>query len=78
MKKNEICEIKITGMTSEGNGVGRADDGMAVFVPLTAVGDVISCKIVKVTKSCAFGIIERIIVLRGGAAHKAGYRPRRL
>ena len=49
-------------MTSEGNGVGRADDGMAVFVPLTAVGDVISCKIVKVTKSCAFGIIERIIV----------------
>ena len=62
MKKNEICEIKITGMTSEGNGVGRADDGMAVFIPLTAVGDVISCKIVKVTKSCAFGIIDKILV----------------
>lgn len=61
MKKNEFCEIEITGMTAEGNGVGRAPDGLAVFVPLTAVGDVISCKIVKAAKNCAYGIIDRII-----------------
>ncbi len=61
MKKNEFYTIEITGMTAEGNGVGRTEDGMAVFVPLTAVGDVISCKIVKVTKSFAYGIIDRII-----------------
>ncbi|MBD5139634.1 MAG: 23S rRNA (uracil(1939)-C(5))-methyltransferase RlmD [Ruminococcus sp.] len=61
MKKNEIFTIEITGMTAEGNGVGHTEDGMAVFVPLTAVGDVISCKIVKVTKSFAYGIIDRII-----------------
>lgn len=61
MKKNEFCEIEITGMTAEGNGVGRAPDGMAVFVPHTAVGDVISCKIVKTAKSCLYGIIDRII-----------------
>ncbi len=61
MKKNEFCEIEITGMTAEGNGVGRAPDGMAVFVPSTAVGDVISCKIVKAAKSCLYGIIDRII-----------------
>lgn len=61
MKKNEIINLEITGMTAEGNGVGRSGDGMAVFVPLTAVGDVISCKIVKVTKSLAYGIIDRII-----------------
>ncbi len=61
MKKNELCEIEITGMTAEGNGVGRAPDGMAVFVPRTAVGDVISCKIVKAAKSCLYGIIDRII-----------------
>ncbi|MDE5860513.1 MAG: 23S rRNA (uracil(1939)-C(5))-methyltransferase RlmD, partial [Oscillospiraceae bacterium] len=61
MKKNEFYNIEITGMTSEGNGVGRTEDGMAVFVPLTAVGDVISCKIVKVGKSFAYGIIDRII-----------------
>ena len=61
MKKNELYTIEITGMTAEGNGVGRTAEGMAVFVPLTAVGDVISCKIVKVTKSFAYGIIAEII-----------------
>ncbi len=61
MKKNEFYEIEITGMTAEGNGVGRTAEGMAVFVPLTAVGDVISCKIVKANKSCAYGIIDRIL-----------------
>lgn len=61
MKKNELYTIEITGMTAEGNGVGRTAEGMAVFVPLTAVGDVISCKIVKVTKSFAYGIIDGII-----------------
>ena len=61
MKKNDFCTIEITGMTAEGNGVGRTEDGMAVFVPLTAVGDVIYCKIVKVGKSFSYGIIDRII-----------------
>lgn len=61
MKKNEIFTIEITGMTAEGNGVGRTAEGMAVFVPLTAVGDVISCKIVKAAKSYAYGIIDKII-----------------
>lgn len=61
MKKNETITLEITGMTAEGNGVGRSGGGMAVFVPLTAVGDVIACKIVKVTKSYAYGIIDRII-----------------
>ncbi len=61
MKKNEIYRIEITGMTAEGNGVGRTDEGIAVFVPHTAVGDVISCKTVKAAKSYAYGIIDRII-----------------
>ncbi|MGN0603000.1 MAG: 23S rRNA (uracil(1939)-C(5))-methyltransferase RlmD [Oscillospiraceae bacterium] len=61
MKKNDFCALKITGLTSEGSGVGRTDEGMAVFVPLTAVGDVISCKIVKVNKTYAFGIIDNIL-----------------
>ena len=61
MKKNDICTLKITGLTSEGSGVGRTDEGMAVFVPLTAVGDVISCKIVKVNKTYAFGIIDKLL-----------------
>ena len=60
MKKNDIYTTRITGMTAEGNGVGRAD-GIAVFVPHTAVGDVISCRIVKTEKRYAYVIIDGII-----------------
>jgi len=60
LKKNEIVQLEITGMTNEGNGVGRYE-GIAVFVPMTAVGDIIDCRIVKVQKSFCYGIIEKII-----------------
>lgn len=60
MQKNDIIEIEITALTSEGSGVGR-HGGMAVFVPKTAVGDVIEARIVKVLKSYAYGKIERVI-----------------
>ena len=60
MKKNDIITVQITAMTSEGSGVARYE-GMAVFVPFTAVGDVISCRVVKVLKSYAFGRIEELV-----------------
>ena len=60
LKKNETVRLTVTGITNEGNGVGRAQD-IAVFVPLTAVGDEIECKIVKVNKSYCYGIVERVI-----------------
>ena len=59
-EKNQVCRAEITDISSDGNGVCRID-GMAVFVPMTAVGDVIDVKIVKVQKSFAFGIIDSII-----------------
>ena len=40
MTKNDIVNLEITSLTSEGSGVGR-HDGMAVFVPFTAGGAVI-------------------------------------
>ena len=59
-EKNQVYTAKITGLTSEGSGVCRID-GMAVFVPQTAVGDICGVKIVKVLKSYAFGIAEEIL-----------------
>ena len=59
LEKNQICSAEITGITSEGSGVCRID-GMAVFVPETAVGDKLEIRIVKVLKNYAYGIIERI------------------
>lgn len=60
MRKNEFIEISITDITAEGNGVGHYE-GMAVFVPETAVGDVIEAKVVKVLKNYSYAIINRII-----------------
>ncbi len=61
MQKNEIFKTEIIGMTAEGSGVCRID-GMAVFVPMTAVGDKLTVRIVKVLKSYAFGIIDKLLV----------------
>ncbi|MBO5955402.1 MAG: TRAM domain-containing protein, partial [Clostridia bacterium] len=54
MKKNDIIRLSVTDVTGEGSGVGRYE-GMAIFVPFTAAGDVIDCRIVKVLKSYAYG-----------------------
>ena len=60
MKKNDIIEIEITDITHEGNGVGKYE-GMAVFVPLTAVGDVIKARILKTKKNYCFARAEELI-----------------
>ncbi len=60
MKKNDLLEILIDDLTNEGNGVGHID-GMAVFVPNSAIGDRLIIKILKVKKNYAYGKIESII-----------------
>lgn len=60
LKKNAIIPLEITQISNEGNGVGRAD-GMAVFVPFSAVGDKLRVRVVKVLSHYAFGIIEEIV-----------------
>lgn len=61
LKKNDIINLKITSATAEGNGVGKTEDGIAVFVPLSAIGDELEVRILKVKKTYAFGKIENII-----------------
>ena len=66
LNKNDVVTLEITALTSEGSGVGHygadADSrGIAVFVPFTAVGDVISCRILKVLKSYAYGRVEEVL-----------------
>ena len=60
MKKNDEFIIDITDVTAEGNGVGRYD-GIAVFVPNTAVGDKVKVHIVKVKKNFCFGKAVEVI-----------------
>lgn len=60
LKKNDDITLEITAISHEGDGVGR-HDGMAVFVPKTAIGDVIEARAVKVLKNMAYARISRII-----------------
>lgn len=60
MKKNDMITLEVTGLTSEGCGIGRYE-GMAIFVPFSAVGDVLRCHVLKVQKSYAYAKIEQIL-----------------
>jgi len=65
--KNDIVELTVTGVTGEGSGVARYTDGdipapgLVVFIPYTAVGDRLLCRIVKVQKTHAFGRVEELL-----------------
>ena len=60
IEKNKSYEAVIEDLTLEGSGLCRVD-GFAVFVPMTAVGDRIRFKAVKVQKNLAYGLLEQII-----------------
>lgn len=60
MQKNEELILNITDVTADGSGVGKYE-GMAVFVPLTAIGDTVKIKILKVKKNYAFGKVMEVI-----------------
>ena len=62
LKKNDIINLEITAFSSEGSGIGRTEDGLAVFVPMSAIGDKQKVKILKVKKTHAFGKIEELVI----------------
>ena len=65
LKKNQILTLTINGMTFAGFGVAHYSDEelsrFAIFIQNAIEGDVIKCRIVKVQKTYAYGIIEEII-----------------
>lgn len=61
LKKNQLIELSIDSLSSDGSGVGRYE-GMAVFVPGTAPGDKIAARVTKALKSYAFARVEKLLV----------------
>lgn len=59
-KKNDLTELEITALTSDGDGVGRAGE-LVFFVPNTAVGDTVNTRVLKVKKNVAYGRVEEIV-----------------
>ncbi len=58
--KNKEYDVEITGLTTQGYGVGRAD-GVAVFVPGAAVGDTARIKIVSEKKQYCYGKLLEVL-----------------
>ncbi len=61
MNKNDLITLSITDINPDGNGVGRAENGEVVFVPLTAPGDLAKVKIIKCAKNYFVGRLEELI-----------------
>ena len=62
LKKNDVLELAVTGMTQNGFGVARTDGGFTVFVKCACAGDKVAAKVIKVAKSYAVAIIDSLIV----------------
>ena len=64
--KNQDVTVEITGVTSEGQGVGRLD-GVAFFVPFALPGETVRAHIIKVERRFC---IAKIIEIARPSAHR--------
>lgn len=64
MKKNEVVELVIEDMGTDGEGIGHINteegSSLAVFVKDTVVGDVAKVRLVKLKKNYAYGRLEEL------------------
>ena len=61
LAKNQVIELEIESISHEGDGIAR-HEGVVVFIPMTAAGDRIRAKIVKVEKRFAYAIVQEILI----------------
>ncbi len=60
LKKNDLVTLKPYELMQNGNAVAKTNDGFVVFVVSGVPGDVLECRIIKVTKNYAVAKIENI------------------
>ncbi len=59
-KQGDVIEIEITDLSSNGDGVGK-HEGMAVFVPDTVTGDLVTIKLVRIKSNYAQGKLLNLL-----------------
>lgn len=59
-KKNDIVNLLITDMGTDGEGIGKTD-GYTVFVKDAVIGDTVSAKIIKAKKNYGYGRLMEIL-----------------
>lgn len=60
MEKGQIVELTIEDISSEGQGIGKAE-GFAVFIKNTVVGDTVKAEITKVKKNYGFAKVTEFV-----------------
>lgn len=65
LTKNQIIELNIESIGSEGEGIGHYEDGMTVFVTDALPGDRVLAHIVKVKKNYAYAFAKEIVTPSG-------------
>ena len=61
LSKNNEIELNIEALGNDGEGIGKSDEGITVFVPDAVPGDRIIAHITKVKKTYAYGIVKEIL-----------------
>ena len=61
IKKSDVITLTIQDVTIEGDGIGKYNDAV-IFVPRTAIGDVLKVKIIKEAKNYFVGKIQEILI----------------
>ncbi len=62
LTKNQEIEIDINSLGAEGEGIGKLDDGMTVFVADALPGDRVLAHITKVKKTYAYAFAAKVLV----------------
>ncbi len=60
LKKNDLFELKIESIGSEGEGIGKYD-GFTFFVKDATAGDVITARVLKLKKNYGFARLEKLL-----------------
>lgn len=60
-EKGTVAEVDVHGISSRGAGVGRLEDGRAVFVPRTAPGDRVRLRLTRVKPRWAEGTLLEVL-----------------
>ena len=61
MEKGQIAELTIQDISTEGQGIGRTEDGVVVFAEGALPGDTVRVELIKVKKNYATGRIVEVL-----------------
>ena len=60
MKKDDLIQVRIEDIGSDGQGIGKAD-GLTMFVKDAIIGDLVEAKVMKMKKTYGFARLMKVL-----------------